>query len=567
MALNLPLPTLELDGFDFSPIAPVNPKLEQLRLMAKENLPDLLDWTLKKRPFLGPSRKFRIDNHPYLADLYRCKAKEIVVMKASQMGASEWLVSYAIHTCDQRQGNVFYVFPTEAHVSDFSTARLGPAIEASEYLNKIVIDGSGSGGLRGSDRITLKRIRDRFLYFRGSKVQSDGNAPQLKSVDADILILDEVDELDPRAPAIAKKRLGHAREDLGNSLWVSTPTYPGFGIYEEWLKSDQRLWHIRCDHCGERQPLEISMCVYEWDSLNRPYLWHGKEEGNAWLACKHCGKPLNRLQKGEWIQKYPERETAGFHLSKLFSAQMRLDSVVKNLDTVDETKRREAFNQDLGLVYVPRGGHLKTENLDACRREYGHGPDPFKTCYMGIDVGRVLHCVIRSLANFETQETKQLYAAELEWSDLDRIIKIYRPKRIVIDALPETTKAREFQARYPKNMIWLAYYPNFPQGNKREEFAIFDPKETRVLIDRTRSLDSMYAGFYGTTSTLPFHSRNIRDYYDQMRAAIRVMKEDTTGQEVATYIESGPDHWSHSENYCSIAALCRVGMGWAEGAS
>src|SRR5690606_30970393 len=139
---------------------------------------------------------FRLDNHPYLVDIYNCTAKEIVLKKASQMGASEWLVSYAIHGCDQRNANILYIFPTESHVSDFSTARLGPAIEASEYMSKIVVDGSGQGGMRGSDRITLKRIRDRFLYFRGSKVQSDGKAPQLKSIDADILIFDEVDELD-----------------------------------------------------------------------------------------------------------------------------------------------------------------------------------------------------------------------------------------------------------------------------------------------------------------------------------------------------------------------------------
>lgn len=567
MSLNLPLPILPLNLFDFTPKEPVNPKLALLQAMAKEDLPDLLEWTIQKRPFLGPSRKFNLDRHRYLRDIYRCQAKEVVVMKASQMGASEWLVSYALHACDQRTGNVFYVFPTEAHVSDFSTARLGPAIESSDYLNKIIIDGSGHGGFKGSDRITLKRIRDRFLYFRGSKVQADGNAPQLKSVDADILILDEVDELDPRAPAIAKKRLGHAREDLGNVLWVSTPTYPGMGIYEEWLKSSQQLWFIACEHCGTKQSLEIGMCVFEWDSLGRPYQWHGKEAGQAYLACKHCGKPLNRLVDGEWVATYPDREVVGFHLSKLFSAQMKLDSVVANLDTVDETKKREAFNQDLGLPFIPRGGHLETETLDNCRKEYGHGPDPYKTCYMGIDVGRVLNVIIRSIAQFETGETKQLYAAQLEWSELDRIMKIYRPKRVVIDALPETTKAREFQGNYSYGVVWLAYYPNFPQGNKREDYAIFDPKETRVLIDRTRSLDATYAGFYGATSTLPFHARNIRDYYDQLRASIRVLKEDTTGQEVATYIETGPDHYSHAENYAHIASLCKIGMGWAEGSS
>lgn len=563
------IPTVDFETgiFDFSPAPIVNKKAMQLRREPKENVPDLLEWTFKYRPYLGPGRKFRVDNHLYLVDIYRCTAKEIVVQKASQMGASEWMVSYAAHTCDQRNGNVLYVFPTDGAVSDFSTARLGPAIEASEYLAKVVIDGSGQGGLRGSDRITLKRIRDRFLYFRGSKVQTDGKAPQLKSIDADALLLDEVDELDPRAPAIAKKRLGHAKEELGNILWVSTPTYPGTGIDEQFQLSDQRLWHLRCEHCGERQPLTIQMCVTEWDSLGRPYLWHGKDDNRAWLACRNCGKELDRLAQGEWVATYPERPVAGFHLTKLFSAQMNLLDVVYNLDTVDDTKRREAFNQDLGVAYLPRGGHLETDQIDACRRDYGHGPNYYKTCYMGVDVGRVLHVVVRTLADFTTGETQQLYAGTTDWQGLERLTKIYRPRVVVIDALPESTKAREYQDKFPRNMVWVSYFVNQMVGNKREAIAVFDPKERKVLVDRTRSLDATFAGFYAGTSTLPANIRGVEDYYNHLRASIRVLKEDSSGQEVAKYIETGPDHYGHSENYCTIASTCRIGQGWSEGMS
>jgi hypothetical protein len=218
-----PQPSLYTDMFDFSPVPvedKVAKKIAEMRKMPKRGYANLWEWTAANRPFLVPGRPFRMDNHLYLKEIYECTDLEIILMKASQMGASEWLVSYAAYICDEKDGTVLYLFPTEGHVSDFSTARLGPAIEASEYLSKIVIDGSGQGGQRGSDRISLKRIRDRFLYFRGSKVQADGKAPQLKSIDADVLIMDEVDELDPRAPAIAKKRLGHAKDDLGNVLWV-----------------------------------------------------------------------------------------------------------------------------------------------------------------------------------------------------------------------------------------------------------------------------------------------------------------------------------------------------------
>lgn len=565
--LDIVLPRLDTGYFDFTPPPAKDPKLERLNSLPKEDFPNLLAWTLKKRPFLGPARPFRLDNHLYLRDIYLCQDKEIVLMKASQMGASEWLVSYAINSCDMREGNVFYVFPTSTHVSDFSTARLGPAIEASEYLEQIIIDGSGSGGMRGSDKIALKRIRNRFLYFRGSQVDPQGNAPQLKSVDADVLIFDEVDELDPRAPAIAKKRLGHAKEGMGNILWVSTPTLPGYGIHEQFLESNQKKWHIRCDSCGNRQDLTIEDVVFEWDDMGRPLAWHGQKENRAWIACRNCGAELNRLGDGEWVETNPGHERTGFHLSKLFSAQNQVINIVKGLDTVDETKRREAYNQDLGLPHTPRGGGLDSERLDACRRDYAHGPNYRKTCYMGVDVGSVLHVVIRTLEDFESGETRQIYAGEASWTSIHNLVKIYRPRVIVMDALPETSKAREFQQQYPRNMVWIAYYPNFQQGSKKEDFMSWNPVERQVLIDRTRALDATLAGFFGMKSTLPAHARNIRDYYNHMRASIRILKEDTSGTEIARYIDTGPDHYLHAENYCLVAGLCRYGQGWTEGSA
>lgn len=568
MSLDLYLPSLDTNFFDFTPPKPENEKLTRLRAMPVENIADRLEWTLQKRPFLVPGREFDIKQHKYLVDLYRCNSRELVVMKSSQAGVSEYLVTYAIHGCDQRKANVLYLFPTEQIVSDFSTARLGPAIEASPYLSQIIIDGSGTGGMRGSDRITLKRIRDRFLYFRGSKVQPDGSAPQLKSIDADILILDEVDELDQRAPAIAKKRLGHAREDLGNILWVSTPTFPGYGIHQEYLETDQRQWHLRCDSCGERQPLTIDNIVLEWDDLGRPVAWNGYNEKKAWASCIHCGKQLDRLGDGEWVAEHPEIDRVGFHLTKLFSPHNQLLDIVKSFDTVDETKRREAYNQDLGIPYTPRGGSLSSEDLDACRRDYGHGPDFRKTCYMGIDVGSVLHVVIRTMQDFETGESKQLYAGESNWESVHNLIKIYRPRTIVIDALPETTESRKLQSMYDRNRVWIAYYPNQPMGSKKEDFFDFNRIERTVLIDRTRALDATFAGFYGRISTLPAHGRNIRDYYKQMRSSIRTTKETgSSGVEVATYVETGPDHYTHAELYCLIASMCKIGMGWVEGAT
>ena len=92
---------------------------------------DLLTWTIVRRAMLKPGVVFDLPGHRFLVELYRERGREVVVQKASQMGASEWAISYALHAADERDATVLYVFPTDTHVSDFSAARIGPAIEAS----------------------------------------------------------------------------------------------------------------------------------------------------------------------------------------------------------------------------------------------------------------------------------------------------------------------------------------------------------------------------------------------------------------------------------------------------
>jgi hypothetical protein len=529
----------------------------------------LLAWTQRHRALLKPEMPLDFGRHPFLVDLYQCTARTMVVYKASQLGASEYAVSYALHAADQRGATVLYVFPTDTHVSDFSSARIGPAIEASPYLASIVVDASGVEGKRGADRVTLKRVRNRFLYLRGAKVTTSGMAPQLKSIDADVLILDEVDEMDGRAPSIAVKRLGHSR--IAEERYISTPTFPGMGIHARWMECDQRLWHVRCEHCGERQPLSIDQVVTEWDQLGRPVRWNGgpstlaaafaqdDRSGRAWAACRKCGKELDRLGAGEWVATYPEREVAGFHLTKLFSPTANLLELVQAFNTTDETKRREAWNQDLGEPYTPKGGQLTDETLDALRREYGHGPVPGLRPVAGVDVGKVLHVVIRALtpnpspgATGEGRVSRQLWAGETSFDELPGLLRMYQVRMTVMDALPETTKARELQARMPAGSLWLAYY--VAQGTKHQDAAVFDPKEGVVNLDRTRTLDQMYGRMYDGTATLPAHARDVRDYYAHLKAAIRVLEDGPAGQgQVVRYVEAGPDHLAHAENYCLVA--------------
>jgi hypothetical protein len=129
----------------------------------------------------------------------------------------------------------------------------------------------------------------------------------------------------------------------------------------------------------------------------------------------------------------------------------------------------------------------------------------------------------------------------------------YHVKRAVIDALPETRKARELQSALRGIQIWLAYYVQLKTGSKNVESEAWDIDKSVVNLDRTRTMDQMYARFFDGKNTLPGFARDVQNYYDQMKAPVRVL-EDNNGEKIARYIETGADHFAHAENYCAVAS-------------
>lgn len=533
------------------------PARNKTRPSSSASLTGLLTWTRVLRQEIAPGKPFSLHDHLYLKDMYAEIAREIIYMKAGQIGISELLISYALHAMAVRGADVMYLMPTDTDVSDFSQSRFGPALEASAQISSLLRPAGRE--IRGADKVTLKRIANNFLYLRGGHVKKDGQARQLKSVPVDILIGDEIDEMDKRAMPIARKRLGHS--PLKEVRQASTPTYHGRGIHLEWEKSDQREWFVRCSHCGRRQMMTIKHVVTEWDDLERPMAWHGMKDGRAFVACEKCGKELNRVGVGEWVPAFPGRAIVGYHPTKLMAVHTSLLEVVNNFLTVDETKRKEAYNQDLGLPYTPRGGRLDDTILDALKRDYGHGPVPGLRTYAGIDVGKVLHIIIRAKMD-EKGERRQLWAGDVvSFDDAARILKQYKVSICVIDALPETRKARELQAGFRDGVVWLAY---FSGAEKDVDGVVWNKKEGIVNLDRTRTMDAMYAGFYdGETNVVPAHIASVEDYYDHLKAPVRVI-EKRGGKETAVYIEDGPDHFALAETYCLAASMNTLGQANSE---
>jgi hypothetical protein len=203
--------------------------------------------------------------------------------------------------------------------------------------------------------------------------------------------------------------------------------------------------------------------------------------------------------------------------------------------------------------------------LDACRREYLLGPRPGDS-YMGIDVGRLLHVVIR--ARQANGEYPLRWAAMIQsFDDASTLMKQFGVRVCVVDALPETRAVRAFQKANP-GRVWLAYYPDQKKGSKEIEPAQWKQDDGVVNLDRTRTLDTMFGRFIAAArgdpgNSLPINTDGLPDYYDHLKAPERVLRDSADGNQVAVYVESGPDHYAHAENYCAVATTAPV-SNWAD---
>jgi len=103
--------------------------------------------------------------------------------------------------------------------------------------------------------------------------------------------------------------------------------------------------------------------------------------------------------------------------------------------------------------------------------------------YIGVDVGNIKHYVIRSDKGILKM------GRFTEWSELDDLIKFWKPTAGVIDAMPDNTAAKAYTAKYP----WMRM-SFFQENNNNPQTIVWwgkDDKKTIVYSHRDRIIDQM----------------------------------------------------------------------------
>jgi hypothetical protein len=504
--------------------------------------------------------RYDFEGHEPLRPIIADRHPKICVQKCAQVGATTAYVGLAIWLAGVQRRTGIYFFPTDSFLQDHVKPRVYPVFENSRYLKALVRDKSTSNIIFRTGAT---------LYHRGLQ------APMgVHSTAADFVVFDEIDKADQRQATLALERVEHSRHPL--YFYLSTPTVPGFGIariYDE--LSDQRLWRVRCPRCNRWTALRwdrVCEQVGDYDFELRDRGWGPDGDRDIHIYCERCGKPVDRLAAGRWFAERPGGEYHGYKITRLFSPRHSLARLWSLFTTAlgDETKLTVFHNSALGEAFAAAGAHLTVADLDALRGDYhvvalaqsSHGAEVF----VGVDVGPGTghHYVV-----LEASSLRLLEARATTWAGIVGVFSRHNVVGAVVDARPETTKAKELAERHAN--VWLAEYPSdmgvadiAPDERQEIDADGVARRINYVKINRTASLDRMVAMIRRHEIAFPKNAAELGDvltgkpynaFYAQLMAPVRTYVEDKRRAATrAVWREVGADHYFHALNYAVVAA-------------
>ena len=487
-----------------------------------------MEWSLRlPEPKAGT---LNFDRFPHMRELYEegFEDDEIIVKKASQAGASAWSLRWVMAHADRFGRTGLYIFPTSNDVYDFSDARIKKVIEASDYLQGRIAEGAVQN--KG-----LREIGLGLIYFRGSESKSGA-----QSVDADTLVLDEYDLLDPEnLPDLEQRIQGPLSASLIRRL--GNPSVPEWGIAKAYAESDHREWRLKCGSCREYQTIDYGENV---------------DEKRVLIVCRKCTKPLD-LTKGEWVPKYPDRSTRGYHLSRLMipstvpGRSHNLEEVIERHHQREPYRFQVHMNKDLGLEWAPAEGRLTKKAIAAAQsagggfaQEPGYSGNNFTT--MGVDVASARNLHVRVSELLPDGRRRGICIQEVEdFNEVALMIDRFRVNVCLVDSMPERRMAGGLVQRFP-GRVWLI---GFSQAQK--QVLHFDADTALVTVKRVEALDAMIEQVRAQRNLLPLDLPE--GYVEHMQAPVRVVEEDDTGKRVVYYRSTGQDDFAFAETYDLVA--------------
>lgn len=452
-------------------------------------------------------------DHPYLFDIYRDKSKNLVVMKAAQVGMSVCEILKNLYDAKSNNMDILYTLPTDDEAKVF----VGSSVNRIIANNPILLEWT-----QDKDSVEQKSVGGSRIYFRGT-----WGKRKAQSTPADRLVHDEIDTSKGDVIAAYQARLQHSK--LAQTHVFSHPSFPDITTDMFWKLSDQKHWFVECKSCGE------------WDYLS----WNMKDEREMSVClerrvfvCKHCRgelKDMNR-RRGQWVAKYPSRtEWSGYWVPLLVAPYISADYIIKKYED-GKISPFEFSTKVLGQPHNDGSAKLLlshfTQNLTGSQ----WAPTKNERVVMGVDTGIKLDYVLGNVKGlFHHGEAE-------DYDELDALMERWPKMIAVVDGGGDLIGSRKFKARWP-GRVFLC----FMAGDKQTEELVDWGKKNEsgtARGDRNRLIQLLVDEF--RDKRIPVHGTE-DDWYEYYLdwnnlSRIDVIDQETGAKKGHKWVRSGRDH-------------------------
>lgn len=505
-------------------------------------------WSFKFHPWLREPHDIDLDNFI------------MAIQKGAQLGWTEFALNRALFELVQAKRDVLYALPNQTpDAGIFSKSRVNAAIDASDKLKPLF--------MKNNSESHKQTVYNTNMHIRGSRTP----AP-FRSIPVSLVVLDEVDLMAPEQVELVWFRLSGqmVKKQL---IMLSTPSIAGKGINVRYRASDQRHFIFPCPRCSRRIELRWPDSFVLKDNVHESHLQCYECKGRI----EHEEKP-DMLAKAEWIQMNPGATTIGYYINQLYGSAMKPWEIadVAQRAKYDVVVNTEFHNSVLGETYQEEGAQINDDNISTCKRDYLMGDQSDFANYvitMGIDVGQKKNHIwvsgwktdpkIQSRDIVERSVGRLLWCGTAEtFDECRKIIMDWKPRRVVIDAEPETREATKLCQSFPAGVAYTADYKK--QKETRSISAAAKGEAHALSVNRTFWLDAALGKIKGNRCALP------RDFpieaAQHLKALVRVYRPDNMGEPKAHYekLEKQEDHYAHAMNYSVIALGLCAGEGVTE---
>lgn len=511
---------------------------------------------------VDPNKRFSFKGHEYQREILDDNHPVVSIKKSTQCGLSELSIRQALAILAKYRGiHGIYVMPTAHGAQKIASTRIDPIIEASPRLRNLVA--------KDVDSTMLKRIGRSFLHLlSGSATSSAISTP------ARMLMLDEMEFLDPEVVNIFASRLGHQKEEDRIVRYFSSPLFPGSGItklFEDGTRNHYMIWHTVCGRWVLPDLLQHlilpgfdeNITLLSPSDLTNP----NYRIDEAYILCPECRRPITVENMAEptyraWVAEYPDRRDASYNANALVLPQIRNPPrLIRDLGTYKDNVTWQRFG--LGCAAEGAGEMILRSVIENSFTVRPQGPlsGAVTGAVLGMDVGRTSHLAIGK-KNGKLLEIVHLEKIVQDGSNNTKNVFVerytqYRAVQGIIDAAPDLTIPKSIQEETPYNNVWACFYVR-GQGRSSLTPYTLDEAEGVIKANRTKTIDEYVSdwnrGYIKLPMGLQFEDE-VKSHLEQLK---RVVNIDGVGEEKAQWITSSDDnHFFFAIYYAWLAAkLC-----------